>query len=136
MLEFQTKALGSFQHLSKETELSTSFNSTYKDMNFETIERASDVVQLYKTVFGAEELSRVMHIKRKADHEISGNFLTGDCGGLLGCKELGAPPTTFAKYELNSWANKDYYDIFPELKIKSAIVVVLDPIDDDSAKLD
>ncbi|CAI9784540.1 unnamed protein product [Fraxinus pennsylvanica] len=40
-----------------------------------------------------------------------GNCLTGDCRGLLGCKELGAPPATFAEYGLNSWANKDYYDI-------------------------
>ncbi|CAI9776588.1 unnamed protein product [Fraxinus pennsylvanica] len=32
--------------------------------------KASDAVQFYKTAFGAEELSRVMHPKRKADHEI------------------------------------------------------------------
>ncbi|XP_022848954.1 uncharacterized protein At5g48480-like [Olea europaea var. sylvestris] len=32
--------------------------------------KASDAVQFYKTAFGAEELSRLMNPKRKADHEI------------------------------------------------------------------
>lgn len=31
--------------------------------------KASDAVQFYKTAFGAEELSRVMHPKRKANQE-------------------------------------------------------------------
>ncbi|CAI9770678.1 unnamed protein product [Fraxinus pennsylvanica] len=58
--------------------------------------KASDAVQFYKTAFGAEELSRVMHPKRKADQEI---------------------PLVLSA----------------ELKIGSAIVVVSDLIDDDSA---
>ncbi|KAL2470735.1 Uncharacterized protein Adt_38871 [Abeliophyllum distichum] len=32
--------------------------------------KASDAVQFYKTAFGAEEVSRVMHPKRKAEHEL------------------------------------------------------------------
>ncbi|KAF9606085.1 hypothetical protein IFM89_023108 [Coptis chinensis] len=32
--------------------------------------KASDAVQFYKTVFGAEELKRDIHPKRKADHEL------------------------------------------------------------------
>ncbi|XP_022881229.1 protein P21-like [Olea europaea var. sylvestris] len=40
-----------------------------------------------------------------------GNCLTGDCGGLLECKELGASPVTVAEYGLNDFARKDYYDI-------------------------
>jgi len=32
--------------------------------------KAADAVQFYKEAFGAEEISRVMHPKRKADQEL------------------------------------------------------------------
>lgn len=45
------------------------------------------------------------------DSSGKGKCLTGDCDGLLECKDLGAEPATLAEYGLNSFARKDYYDI-------------------------
>ncbi|PIN22866.1 hypothetical protein CDL12_04417 [Handroanthus impetiginosus] len=40
-----------------------------------------------------------------------GSCLTGDCNGDLQCKSYGSPPHTVAEYGLNTFAQKDYYDI-------------------------
>ena len=41
-----------------------------------------------------------------------GRCQTGDCGGLLQCKDYGSPPNTLAEFALNQGQNNlDYYDI-------------------------
>ncbi|PIN17540.1 hypothetical protein CDL12_09818 [Handroanthus impetiginosus] len=40
-----------------------------------------------------------------------GRCQTGDCNGQLECKVYGTPPNTLAEYGLNTFAQKDYYDI-------------------------
>lgn len=40
-----------------------------------------------------------------------GQCQTGDCGGVLQCKNRGAPPTTLAEFSLNQRNNLDYFDI-------------------------
>nr|ADO32898.1 thaumatin-like protein [Vincetoxicum mongolicum] len=40
-----------------------------------------------------------------------GKCETGDCNGLLQCKNFGSPPNTLAEFALNQFANKDFFDI-------------------------
>lgn len=40
-----------------------------------------------------------------------GKCNTGDCGGVVSCKEWGQVPATLAEYALNQWNNLDFYDI-------------------------
>ncbi|GFP85158.1 protein p21 [Phtheirospermum japonicum] len=41
----------------------------------------------------------------------NGTCLTGDCDGQLECQSYGAPPHTVARYGLNNFGHRDYYDI-------------------------
>lgn len=40
-----------------------------------------------------------------------GKCQTGDCNGLLQCKNFGSPPNTLAEFALNQFGNKDFFDI-------------------------
>ncbi|KAF5753861.1 putative Thaumatin family [Helianthus annuus] len=40
-----------------------------------------------------------------------GRCQTGDCNGLLQCKNYGTPPNTLAEYALNQFQNLDFIDI-------------------------
>ncbi|PIN14171.1 hypothetical protein CDL12_13201 [Handroanthus impetiginosus] len=40
-----------------------------------------------------------------------GRCETGDCNGLLHCRDYGAPPVTLAEYALNQFNNLDFFDI-------------------------
>jgi hypothetical protein len=44
-------------------------------------------------------------------HGGRGHCDTGDCAGRLQCRGWGAIPATLAEYNLDAWANLDFYDV-------------------------